>query len=125
MKAKNKLRELTKRNQGKNVRQVMEKVKRYMQGWLNYYGIADMKTLLNEWDGWLRRRFRTYIWKQWKKPKTKFRNLCKLGIPEKFARMAAMSRKGYWRTADTTTVKRAMRVSERIPILRTFVQLKS
>ncbi len=108
MKAKNKLRELTKRNQGKNVRQVMEKVKRYMQGWLNYFGIADMKTLMKEWDGWLRRRFRMYIWIQWKKPKTKFRNLCKLGIPEKYAWMAAMSRKGYWRTVETTTVKRAM-----------------
>ena len=104
----NKLRELTRRNQGKNVRQVMKKVKQYMTGWLNYYGIASMKTRMEEWNGWLRRRFRQYIWKQWKKPRTKFRNLVKLGIPEYFARMAANSRKAYWFMAETTTVKRAI-----------------
>ena len=47
-KAKGKLRELTRRNQGKNVRQVMAKVKGYMQGWLNYYGIAMMKSVLKD-----------------------------------------------------------------------------
>ena len=95
LKAKNKLRELTRRNQGKNVRQVMKNVKQYMTGWLNYYGIASMKTRMEEWNGWLRRRFRQYIWKQWKKPRTKLRNLLKLGIPEKYAWMTAMCRRGY------------------------------
>ena len=67
-----------------------------------------MKTRMEEWNGWLRRRFRQYIWRQWKKPGTKLRNLIKLGIPELFARMAANSRKAYWFMAETTTVKRAI-----------------
>lgn len=108
LKAKNKLRELTRRNRGRNVRQVMAEVKRYMQGWLNYYAIASMKKTMAEWNGWLRRRFRMYIWKQWKKPKTKYRNLLKLGIPEKYAWMTAMSRRGYWFVAGTTSVGRAI-----------------
>ena len=107
-KAKDKLRALTRRNQAKNVRQVMAEVKRYMQGWLNYYAIASMKNTLAEWNGWLRRRIRMYIWKQWKKPRTKYRNLLKLGIPEKYAWMAAMSRRGYWFTVETGAVKRAI-----------------
>ena len=107
-KAKDKLRKLTRRNRGKNVRQVMAEVKRYMQGWLNYYAIASMKNTLAEWNGWLRRRIRMYIWKQWKKPRTKYRNLLKLGIPEKYAWMAAMSRRGYWFTVETGAVKRAI-----------------
>ena len=107
-KAKDKLRTLTRRNQAKNVRQVMAEVKRYMQGWLNYYAIASMKNTLAEWNGWLRRRIRMYIWKQWKKPRTKYRNLLKLGIPEKYAWMAAMSRRGYWFTVETGAVKRAI-----------------
>ena len=107
-KAKDKLRTLTRRNRGKNVRQVMAEVKRYMQGWLNYYAIASMKNTLAEWNGWLRRRIRMYIWKQWKKPRTKYRNLLKLGIPEKYAWMAAMSRRGYWFTVETGAVKRAI-----------------
>ena len=108
LKAKEKLRELTKRNRGRNVRDVMAEVKRYMHGWLNYYAIADMKNTLAEWNGWLRRRIRMYIWKQWKKPKTKLRNLMKLGIPKKYAWMAANSRRGYWFTVETGAVKRAI-----------------
>ena len=107
-KAKDKLREMTKRNRGRNVRQVMAEVKRYMLGWLNYYAIASMKNTMTEWNGWLRRRFRMYIWKQWKKPRTKYRNLLKLGIPEYYARMTAMSRRGYWFVAGTTSVGRAI-----------------
>ena len=86
----------------------MKKVKQYMTGWLNYYGIASMKKRMEEWNGWLRRRFRQYIWKQWKKARTKLRNLVKLGISEYYARMAANSRKSYWFMAETTTVKRAI-----------------
>jgi len=108
LKVKNKLRELTKRNRGKNVRQVMKEIKRYMTGWLNYYAIASMKKRMLEWDEWLRHRIRAYIWKQWKKPRTKLRNLMKLGVPEYFARMAANSRRGYWFTVETRAVKRAM-----------------
>lgn len=81
-KAKAKLKELTSRSQGRNVRVVMEKVKIYIRGWLGYFGIASMKTTMQEWDGWLRRRYRCYIWKQWKKPRTRAENLMKLGIPE-------------------------------------------
>ena len=107
-KAKDKLRELTKRNRGINVRQVMMEVKRYIQGWLNYYGMADMKNTLKEWDGWLRRRLRMYIWKQWKKPKTRCRNLLKLGIPKKYAEWTVRSRRGYWFVAGTTSVGRVI-----------------
>ena len=107
-KAKDTLRKLTRRNRGMNVRQVMAEVKRYMQGWLNYYAIASMKNTLAEWNGWLRRRIRAYIWKQWKKPRTKYRNLLKLGIPDKYAWMAAMSRRGYWFTVGTGAVERAI-----------------
>ena len=63
-KAKQKLKELTSRSQGRNVRKVMENVKVFIRGWLGYFGIASMKTTMQEWDGWLRRRIRMYIWKQ-------------------------------------------------------------
>ena len=62
-KAKQKLKELTSRSQGRNVRKVMDNVKVFIRGWLGYFGIASMKTTMQEWDGWLRRRIRMYIWK--------------------------------------------------------------
>jgi len=107
-KAKEKLKELTSRSQGRNVRAVMSKVKVYMQGWLGYYSIADMKNTIDDWNGWLRRRIRMYIWKQWKKPKTRIKNLLKLGIPEWAAYNYGNSRKGYWRMSGTTTLNNAL-----------------
>lgn len=107
-KAKAKLKELTSRSQGRNVRVVMQKVKVYIRGWLGYFGIAHMKTTMEDWNGWLRRRFRMYIWKQWKLPKTRVRNLIQLGIPEWAAYTYGNSRKGYWRMAGTSTVNRAI-----------------
>ena len=81
-KAKAKLKELTSRSQGRNVRVVMQKVKIYIRGWLGYFGIASMKTTMQRWDEWLRRRFRCYIWKQRKLPRTRVKNLVKLGMPQ-------------------------------------------
>ena len=108
LKAKNRLHAITKRNRGVNVRKVMQEIKVYMTGWLNYYGIASLKTKMREWDEWLRHRIRAYIWKQWKKPKTKLKNLMKLGVPEYYAHMAANSRRGYWFTVNTGAVTRGI-----------------
>ena len=100
-KAKQKLKELTSRSQGRNVRKVMENVKVFIRGWLGYFGIASMKTTMQEWDGWLRRRIRMYIWKQWKKPSARVRNLVKLGMPQWMAYRNGNSRKGYWAVAGS------------------------
>ena len=100
-KAKAKLKELTSRSQGRNVRVVMQKIKVYIRGWLGYFGIASMKTTMQEWDGWLRRRFRCYIWKQWKNPRTRVKNLMKLGMPQWQAYRNGNSQKGYWAVAGS------------------------
>ena len=107
-KFKDHLREYSSRRRCQSIRPSLEKIKVYVRGWMNYYGIASMKNLIDDLNGWLYRRIRMCIWKMWKLSRTKKRNLIKLGIPEYYARMAANSRKGYWRTCNTTTVKRAI-----------------
>ena len=107
-KMKSKLKDLSSRKSCQSIKPCLEKIKVYMRGWLNYYGIADMKKRIEELNSWLCHRIRMCIWKQWKKIRTKQRNLIKLGIPEYYARMAANSRKAYWFTSNTTTVKRAL-----------------
>lgn len=107
-KAKEKLKLLTKRNRGRNVRAVMREVKVFIRGWLGYFHVADMKRTMQSWDEWLRRRFRMYIWKQWKKPKTKVANLRKLGIPADKAFQWGNSRRGYWRIAGSPVLKRSI-----------------
>ncbi len=100
-KAKKKLTLLTKRNRGRNVRAVMIEVKVFIRGWLGYFHIADMKRTMQSWNECLRRRFRMYIWKQWKKPRTKVANLRKLGIPADKAYQWGNTRLGYWRIAGS------------------------
>ena len=108
-KFKSKLKELSSRKRVQRIKPALEEIKVYARGWFNHYAIASMKNQIDDVNGWLYHRIRMCIWKQWKLPKTKRRNLIRLGIPEKYAQMAANSRKGYWRTSNTTTVKRAIR----------------
>lgn len=108
VKAKRKLKELTRRNQGKNVRVVMENVKSFIRGWLGYYQVADIKRTLISWNEWLRRRCRMYIWKQWKKPRTRVMNLRKLGVPEWQAYQWGNTRRGYWRIARSPVLSRSI-----------------
>ena len=96
-----KVKEYAERNRGRNVRRVMQEVKVFIRGWLGYFHVADMKRTMKSWDEWLRRRFRMYIWKQWKKPRTKVANLKKLGIPADKAYQWGNSRLGYWRIAGS------------------------
>ena len=107
-KAKSKLRELTSRRKCGSIVRAMEKIKVYMRGWLNYFGIADMKKNIVDLNGWLYRRIRMCIWKQWKLPKTRKRKLLGLGLPEWAAREGAYSRKAYWRMAGSGVVQRAL-----------------
>ena len=107
-KAKQKLKELTSRSQGRNVRIVMERVKVFIQGWLGYFGIANMKNTMKSWDEWLRCRIRCYIWKQWKNLKTRMNNLKKLGTEEWRAAEVVYSRKSYWRSAHHASVQKAI-----------------
>ena len=107
-KAKDKLRQITSRSRCGSIIRTMEKIKVYMRGWLNYYGIADMKNNIESLNGWLYRRIRMCIWKQWKLPRTRRRKLMGLGLPEWAACEGAYSRKSYWRMSNTGVVKRAL-----------------
>ena len=107
-KAKDKLRQLTSRSRCGSIVRTMEKIKVYMKGWLNYYGIADMKSNIESLNGWLYRRIRMCIWKQWKLPRTRKRKLIGLGLPEWVACEGAYSRKAYWRMAGSGVVQRAL-----------------
>ena len=69
------------------------------------FRIASMRQTMQSWNEWLRRRIRMYIWKQWKKPKTKVTNLKKLGIPDEKAHEWGNTRLGYWRISNSPVLK--------------------
>lgn len=98
---KAKLKQMTRRNRGVSLEAVLFRLKQYARGWLGYYAIADMKTVMKQVTEWLRRRIRMYIWKQWKRVRTRFARLKGLGVSEKQAWQWANTRKGYWRIAGS------------------------
>ena len=95
-KMKNKIRELTDRSNGWGNEYRALKLTQFIRGWVNYFGMADMKSLLQSNDEWLRHRIRAIYWKQWKKVKTKFKELKKLGVDEEKAWICANMRNGNW-----------------------------
>ena len=107
-KAKDKLRMLTSRSKCGSIVRTMKKLKVFMRGWLNYYSIADMKNNIEDLNGWLYRRIRMCIWKQWKLPRTRLRKLIGLGVDSHYAATIAYDRKGYWFNAGNKAVNWAL-----------------
>ncbi|MBF1305379.1 MAG: hypothetical protein HXM91_05950 [Oribacterium sinus] len=107
-KFKSKLKELSSRKLCQSIKPSLERIKVYARGWLNYYGIASMKSNLSDVNGWLYHRIRMCIWKQWKRVRTRYRNLRVTGVPKDLAWKAANSRRGYWFTTHTVAINMAM-----------------
>ena len=107
-KFKSKLKELSSRKRCQSIKPSLERIKVYARGWLNYYGIASMKSNMNDVNGWLYHRIRMCIWKQWKRVRTRYRNLRGMGAPKDLAWKAANSRRGYWFTTHTVVINMAM-----------------
>lgn len=93
---KERVRALTQRSKPIPLEQRVEKLSQYLQGWLGYYSLADAKRVLPEIDKWIRHRLRMCVWKQWKKPKTRIRELRAHGAPEWMALGYGNTRKGPW-----------------------------
>ena len=99
--AKDRLRKLTWRRWGVSMERRIEEINRFTVEWTAYFALADTPSPFEELDAWLRRRLRQVRWKEWKRYRTKRRNLRGLGIPERDARRWASSRKGYWGIAGS------------------------
>ena len=100
-KMKSKVKVLTARSNGWGNERRATELRQFISGWINYFKIADMKSLLEKVDEWMRRRIRMIYWKQWKRVKTRFRELKHLGIEENKAWKYANTRKGYWRISNS------------------------
>ena len=107
-KLKEKVRRVTNRNWGVSMEYRLKKLAEITNGWVNYFGVANGERQLQNLDNWIRRRLRACIWKQWKKIKTKHKNLVKLGIDKQKAWEYANTRKGYWRTSNSPILKRTI-----------------
>jgi len=108
--AKDKIRAITKRNRGHSLESVISEINTAMTGFINYFKLADMKEFLSDMDSYIRRKLRVIVWKHWKKPRTKFRKLLGMGLPNLQARIA-WCRKKYWRLSKTPQLNTVMGIA--------------
>jgi len=96
---KERIRAITSRTRPVSMKQRIEEVNRYIMGWVGYFHIASAKTHCESFDQWIRRRLRMCLWKQWKRVRTRYRELRALGVPEFAVHIMANSRCGAWEMA--------------------------
>jgi RNA-directed DNA polymerase len=107
-KMKTRIRQLTSRKSPMKMEQRIQELNRYLVGWGSYFSLADTPSVFEGLDGWIRRRLRMCIWKQWKNPRTKVKRLQSLGVPRDKAFEWGNSRKGYWRIAGSPILSRVL-----------------
>lgn len=86
----------------------IEKLNQYLMGWIGYFALADAKGILQSIEEWIRRRLRLCLWTQWKRVRTRYRELRSLGLSHGKAMEIANTRKGAWRTTKTPQLHKAL-----------------
>ena len=99
---KEKVRELTSRTRSMSMESRIMQLNRYLIGWMGYFRIASAKGHCERFDQWIRRRLRMCLWKQWKRVRTRIRELRALGVPEWACFVMANSRRGAWEMSRNT-----------------------
>src|SRR5438105_2695471 len=105
---KERIREQTRRTRGISLRQMVKEIVTYLRGWLGYFGDCQTPSVLQNLEAWLRRRLRSVVWKQWKRGRTRFRELRKRGVSKDLAAKTVGSPHGPWRLANSPALAIAL-----------------
>lgn len=105
---KQRIRELTRRTRGVSLTRMVEEVARYLKGWRAYFRICQTRSVLESMDSWIRQRLRCVAWRQWRRGRTRYAELRRLGIGGDLAAQSAGSAKGPWRLAGSPALKIAL-----------------
>ncbi len=96
---------------GRSLAYTIEQLNRLLRGWAAYFKLAEAKTLLSDFDKWIRHKLRCIIWRQWKRPYTRARNLMKMGLDEARAWTSATNGRGPWWNSCASHMNRAFPVT--------------
>lgn len=100
---RNKAKEIFRRGRGRNLSFfIKEELTPFIRGWINYFRLSEVRSFAEELDGWIRRRLRMIIWRQWKRPNTRRSNMMRNGLNEKRAAASASNGRGPWWNSGKT-----------------------
>ena len=100
---------MTRRTRGISLAQVIEELTPYLIGWRGYFGFCQTPRVLTNLEAWIRRRLRSYLWRQWLNGPNRYKELRRRGVPEFKAAVAAGSPTGLWRMSGHPAVHQALR----------------
>jgi RNA-directed DNA polymerase len=105
------LRPALRRGRGRSVRRVIEELTPKLRGWASYYHKAEIRVTFEDLDKWLRRKLRCLMWRQWKRPRTRAKELIRRGIEPGRARLSAGNGRGPWWNAGASHMNHAIPTS--------------
>ena len=111
------VRELLRAGRGRSLIDTIETLNPLLRGWIGYFRLTESKRVLEEVDGGVRRRLRCLLWRQWKRPRTRMRKLCALGIDPARARRSAGNGHGPWWNAGAIIEPSPRSSSRQLPSL--------
>ncbi len=105
---KQKLRLTLRRGRGRNLFSVMEELAPVIRGWAAYYRLSEVRASFEELDAWVRRKLRAIFWRQWKRPRTRVRELVRRGLDVARASVSAYNGRGPWWNAGASHMNQAI-----------------
>lgn len=105
---KRRLKQMIRASRGRNPLQIMEELKPLLRGWIQYFRLSEVKAAFERLDSWIRRRVRCMLWRQWKRPYPRARNLMRLGLSEERAWRSATNGRGPWWNAGASHMNHAV-----------------
>jgi len=102
------IRERMRRARGRRLSTVLAGLQPLIRGWTAYFRLSEVKRVFEDLDGWLRRRLRAILWRQWKRPRTRMRRLIRLGLDEHRAWKSATNGRGPWWNAGASHMNQAV-----------------
>jgi len=105
---KDKLRTIFRRGRGRSLEQVIGEMNPLLRGWVAYFRLSDVKASFENLDWWIRRRLRCILWRQWKRPRTRLKELVRRGIDRKRAAKSAGNGRGPWWNAGQSHMNQAV-----------------
>ncbi len=108
---KRRIGQLTRRTRGISIEQMVTQLAAYLNGWKGYFGFCETPSVLNRLDSWIRRRLRSFLWKQWKRGRRRFAELLKRRVRVDLAAQTAASAHGPWRISPSPALHMALSTS--------------